>query len=191
MRIERLRGAALEQALPDLARLRIEVFRAFPYLYDGDPGYETAYLRSYADNPDAVLVVARDGARIVGAATGMPLAAHNDASQIEGPLPPVQEIFYCAESVLLPGYRGHGVGHAFFEQREAAAREQGFSYTLFCSVVRPPDHPLCPADYRPLDAFWHKRGYEKAEGVTATFRWTDLGDRDETPHTLQAWMRRL
>ena len=36
IRIERWSGPALEQFIPELARLRIEVFRDFPYLYDGD-----------------------------------------------------------------------------------------------------------------------------------------------------------
>lgn len=40
-----LSGAELLAAIDDLARLRITVFAAFPYLYDGDLGYEIAYLR--------------------------------------------------------------------------------------------------------------------------------------------------
>ena len=40
IRVERLTGAALAAALPDVARLRIAVFRAYPYLYDGDAAYE-------------------------------------------------------------------------------------------------------------------------------------------------------
>ena len=40
IRIERRSGAALEHYVPELARLRIEVFRDFPYLYDGDYDYE-------------------------------------------------------------------------------------------------------------------------------------------------------
>jgi len=36
IRIKRYSGAALQQYIPELARLRIEVFRDFPYLYDGD-----------------------------------------------------------------------------------------------------------------------------------------------------------
>ena len=31
--------------LEDVAHLRIAVFREFPYLYDGDPGYEARYLQ--------------------------------------------------------------------------------------------------------------------------------------------------
>ncbi|GAA4223000.1 GNAT superfamily N-acetyltransferase [Sagittula marina] len=191
LEVTRLTGEALDAALPELARLRIDVFRAFPYLYEGDLAYESKYLRSYRQNQNAILVAVRDDDRIVGAATGMPLADHADASELTGPMPPVEKIFYCAESVLLPEYRGHGLGHAFFDAREAEARRQGFDYTLFCGVVRSEDHPDRPEGYRPLDAFWRNRGYAKADGVTATFCWTDLGNRDETPHLLQAWIRQL
>lgn len=96
-----LTGPDLEAALPDLARLRIAVFRAFPYLYEGDAAYEENYLRSYGSTKGAILVAAQDGDRIVGAATGMPLAGHDDASQMSGDIP-VDGTFYCAESVLLP-----------------------------------------------------------------------------------------
>jgi GNAT superfamily N-acetyltransferase len=177
LRVEALTGADLAAALPDLAQLRIAVFEAFPYLYQGDAAYEARYLRSYGETPGAILVAAKDGERIVGAATGMPLRAHADAAQIEGPLPRPEEVFYCAESVLLPPYRGRGLGHCFFDAREAHAREAGFRRSAFCAVIRPPDHPARPADYRPLDPFWRARGYEPLPGVTARFHWVDVGDR--------------
>ena len=47
MRVEALRGADLEAVIDDLARLRISVFRDWPYLYDGDLAYERAYLAPY------------------------------------------------------------------------------------------------------------------------------------------------
>ena len=51
-----LRGAALEAALDDVARLRIAVFRDWPYLYDGSLEYEREYLTTYRDSPGALLV---------------------------------------------------------------------------------------------------------------------------------------
>ncbi|MBK1673911.1 hypothetical protein CKO35_11450 [Ectothiorhodospira shaposhnikovii] len=43
LHIERLAGPQATPWLPELARLRISVFRAYPYLYDGDTGYEENY----------------------------------------------------------------------------------------------------------------------------------------------------
>ena len=193
IRVERLTGQSLAEALDDVARLRIEVFRAWPYLYDGDAGYEAEYLQTYRESADAILVGAFDGDRLVGASTGTPMEDHAEdfGAAFAGQGIPLTDIFYCAESVLLPEYRGHGLGHRFFDAREAHARALGRGYSAFCGVVRPADHPLRPEDYRPLDGFWRKRGYEKVEGAVAEFRWKDLDREEETAHPLQFWMRRL
>ncbi|MDO5756648.1 MAG: GNAT family N-acetyltransferase [Rhodobacterales bacterium] len=188
-----LSGAALDAALDDVARLRITVFRSYPYLYDGDLEYERDYLQTYRDSPGAILVGAFDATRLVGASTGAPLEDHADdfAAAFAGQGLELRDIFYCAESVLLPEYRGHGVGHAFFDRREAHARALGRYYSCFCSVQRPVDHPLKPAGYAPLDRFWHARGYAPLKGAVASFRWKDIDHDTETDHPLQFWMRRL
>ena len=168
IRVERLKGEALGAALEEVAQLRIEVFRAYPYLYDGDVAYERSYLQTYRDSADAILVGAFDGARLVGASTGTPMEDHAEfAEAFRGRDIALEEIFYCAESVLLPQYRGQGVGHAFFDAREAHGRDLGRRYSAFCGVVRPGDHPLKPRDYAPLDPFWRKRGYAPVDGAIA------------------------
>lgn len=193
IRVDPLTGPALDAALDDAARLRIEVFRAFPYLYDGDMEYERRYVASYRESPGAILVGAFDGARLVGAATGTPMADHAEAFSAAFATTgvPLDEVFYCAESVLLPQYRGQGIGHRFFDLREAHARALGFTHAAFCAVIRPADHPARPADYSPLDPFWHARGYRPLPGVIAEFSWKDLGEPGETRKPLQFWMRRL
>ena len=193
IRVARLTGAALSEALPDVARLRIEVFRAYPYLYDGDTAYEERYLQVYRDSADAILVGAYEGDRLIGAATGAPMEDHAGdfgAAFAESGIA-LERIFYCAESVLLPSYRGQGIGHRFFDLREAQARELGREYAAFCSVVRPKDHPARPERYQPLDAFWRKRGYAPLSGAIATFNWREIGAKSESAHDLQVWMRAL
>ena len=192
IRVERLTGEALGAALDDVAHLRIEVFRTFPYLYDGDAAYERNYLQTYRDSADAILVGAFDGARLVGASTGTPMEDHAEfAEAFAGHDIALTQIFYCAESVLLPEYRGQGVGHVFFDQREAHARDLGRDYSAFCGVVRDADHPLRPRNYAPLDPFWRKRGYEPVKGAIAHYTWKDLDRDEETDHPLQFWMRAL
>ncbi len=187
-----LTGNAVGEVLDDLARLRIAVFRDWPYLYDGDVAYERDYLTAY-QSPGAVVVAAYDGARMVGAATGAPMEDHakDFAAAFAARPEPLEQIFYCAESVLLPDYRGHGLGHAFFDGREAQGRALGRRYSAFCSVIRPADHPLRPADYRPLNGFWRKRGYAPLPGVIAGFDWKDIGDAAQTRKHLQFWMKPL
>ncbi|MCV2879745.1 GNAT family N-acetyltransferase [Sedimentimonas flavescens] len=193
MEVRVLTGAALDAALDDVARLRIAVFRDWPYLYDGSLDYERGYLESYRASAAAVVVGAFDGARLVGAATGTPLEDH--AEDFTAPFAQtglaLNQVFYCAESVLLPDFRGQGLGHAFFDAREAHARGLGRSHSVFCSVIRSPDHPMRPADYRPLDSFWRKRGYAPLPGVVARFKWRDLGEAESTEKPLQFWGREL
>ncbi|MFP4328796.1 MAG: GNAT family N-acetyltransferase [Paracoccaceae bacterium] len=193
MRVDVLTGKALDDALDDVARLRIEVFRDFPYLYDGDLAYERRYLDIYRSSAQAVLVGAFDGAQLVGAATGTPLADHAEdfAAAFAGSGIEMETVFYCAESVLLPAWRGRGIGHRFFDLREEHARRNGFTRVAFCSVVRPVDHPLRPVDHAPLDPFWRKRGYRPVPGVIAHFRWKDIDRETDTAKPLQFWMREL
>jgi GNAT superfamily N-acetyltransferase len=194
IRVAPLTGTDMAGALPALARLRIAVFRDWPYLYDGSVAYEERYIARFAEAKGAIVVAAYDGDEVVGCATGAPMAEVEDAfgAPFRERGHDIGRIFYCAESVLLPPWRGRGIGHAFFDHREAHARALGgFTHTAFCAVVRPEDHPLRPRDYVPTEAFWMKRGYAKAQGVTCSFSWKDIDQPGETPKPMQFWMRAL
>lgn len=192
--LQRLSGDKLNQYIPALARLRIQVFRDWPYLYDGDLAYEEKYLQTYIEAPDSVIVLAFDGDRVVGASTGIPLEHETD--EVKAPFInagfDIDRIFYCGESVLLSQYRGQGAGVAFFDHREAHAREiGGFDYSCFCGVQRPDTHPRRPADYVPLDNFWSKRGYQKHDELNTTFSWKELDETQESPKPMTFWMKKL
>lgn len=191
--VRALQGAELDAALDGVAALRISVFRDWPYLYDGTLDYERAYLNTYRESPNALLVGAFDGDRLVGASTSTPMEDHAEAfaKPFAGQGIPLDQIYYGAESVLLPAYRGKGIGHRFFDLREAFARRLGRKWLAFCSVKRPDDHPMRPVTYRTNDAFWRGRGYTPLPGVEAEFSWKDVGEAAETPKRLQFWMRAL
>ena len=191
---KRLSGGALHQYIDELARLRMQVFRDFPYLYDGDPAYETRYLKTYIEAPDSVIVLAFDGDSVVGASTGVPLRYETD--DVKQPFIragyDVNSIFYCGESVLLSAYRGQGAGVAFFDHREAhASTISGITHCCFCAVQRPDNHPARPADFKPLDEFWQHRGYVKCDNLITTFSWKEIGEPAESAKPMTFWMKAL
>jgi GNAT superfamily N-acetyltransferase len=188
-----LTGDELAEHLPALAVLRIAVFSDYPYLYDGDAEYEHRYLAEYAAAPNAVLVAAFDGDTIVGAATASPMSAQKPEfrAAFEERGFDTAKLFYFGESVLLPRYRGHGIGHAFFDHREDAARKAGAEAAIFASVIRTDDHPDRPHDYRPLSDFWTKRGYAPVEGLISQLAWKEHGEESESHKPMQYWMRAL
>jgi len=194
IRLERLTGEGLKARLADLAGLRITVFRDFPYLYRGSADYEQRYLQTYAAAEGSVIVGVFDGERLIGASTGLPLE-HEPAS-LTGAFAEhgfdVNRVFYFGESVLLPEYRGRGIGVRFFDEREAHARQLGrFDHAAFCAVVRPADHPRRPPDHVPLDAFWRHRGYEPVPGLIGHIGWQDLDEAEESAKPMQFWIKRL
>ena len=187
-------GDAVLPHVPALSRLRRAVFRDWPYLYEGDDASEAEHTLAYAACPRAAFVIGWDGAEAVGMSTCLPLL--DETPNIVAPfraagLDPAQW-FYFGESVLLPAYRGAGVGAAFFERREAHARSYGaYAHAAFCAVQRPADHPMRPPGVAPLDGFWQRRGFAPPPGLTCAIRWRDVGNESETDHTLQFWTKDL
>lgn len=192
--VERCEGQALAAALPDLAALQIEVFRAWPYLYEGRQSHEQDYLRTYLDSPGAAVFITRKGSRVVGASTCLPLS--HETENVQAPFRArawdPEDFFYFGESVLLPELRGQGIGVAFFAAREAHARAvSACRFACFCVVVRPDSHPARPPDYVPLDRFWTKRGFVRRPDLVCEMSWTDVGAADESAKKLVFWVKSL
>jgi len=177
--------------LSDLARLRIEVFREFPYLYDGTVASEETYLSTFAESEESIFVVAFADSDVVGVSTGIPLSAA--PMEVRQPWETgghnIEEIFYFSESVLLKSYRGEGIGIRFIRERERWARRSGYKMVVFGSVVRREDHPLQPKPYYPLDSFWRKRRYLPKEGYQCTRKWKQIDTEEEVENTLQFWYK--
>ncbi len=193
VRIRLVRVAELLPYVEGLAALRIEVFREWPYLYEGSAAYESGYLKRYVDCADSLVVLAFADDQMVGASTGLPLVSADDdfkqalaASEF-----PVESVFYCGESVLLPAWRGRGIGRRFFVEREAQARHCGAAWAAFCAVDRSAADPRCPGDYRDLGPFWFRLGYERKEKLKAFFSWREVGAGEESPHAMTFWLKRL
>ena len=122
-------GQALEPFLDHLGQLRISVFKEWPYLYEGSLEYERAYLRRYAECDRSLVALIWDGDQVVGATTAMPMAEEEPEFQqaFLKTGSDIQRIAYFGESILLPAYRGRGLGKEFFLRREAHALKLGLA----------------------------------------------------------------
>jgi hypothetical protein len=190
--VKNFTGDQIHPYLDELARLRIEIFKEYPYLYDGSIDYETEYLKSYAECPESLVVGAFKDDQLVGASTGLPMT--DAADEFKAPLSAqgqdVDRIFYFGESVMKKACRGTGIYARFFAEREGYARSLGrFDRVCFCAVERPADHPAKPSGYRPLDGYWNRRGYTRRPDLTTRFLWKDLDEVEESPKKMVFWIK--
>ncbi len=189
-----MNGVEARYHVEDLARLRLAVFGEYPYLYEGNLDYEMRYLETYFKTRNSFVFIVLDEGHPVGATTGIWAAEEEDSFRrpfYQYGLNP-EKIFYFGESVLLPDYRGQGLGKMFFQEREAFAKKLEFiEHLAFCSVVRPNGHPLKPKDYQPLDSFWTKQGFNRVPELVTSYEWQDKDQEGLTRKDMQFWLKHL
>ena len=188
------KGLEIESVFKDLATLRISVFHAYPYLYEGTLDYEMEYLKIYSRSARSLLFAVYHRDKMVGATTCIPLTDETD--EVRKPFEDagfdVDKIFYFGESILLKEYRGLGLGHRFFDERETHAASFGtFETACFCSVDRGNNHPARPRDYHSNNAFWIKRGYVENTSLQTIMQWRDIGDEEPSSKKMIFWQRDL
>lgn len=194
LRISTFSGSQIAEFVPDLAKLRIEVFREYPYLYEGSLDYESEYLLSYARTERSVFVIALDGEEVVGVSTGLPMSdADLDFQKpFEAAGLDIGSVFYFGESVLRSEYRGSGVGSRFMRERGSFARALGgFRFCTFCAVQRSGDDPRKPIGYQDLGGFWRKYGFEERPDLETCFSWKEVGTEAERENRMRFWIKQL
>ena len=184
-------GETLSGRLQDIARLRIDIFRDYPYLYDGTMAYEEQYLQTYLQ-PGGFAVLVEEGGETVGAGTGIPLAL--EAEEFKAPFRTsnydLSSIFYIGELVLLPSYRRRGLGRRLLTECERqAVAVVAFEHFALATVERPYNHPDKPLAYASLDSFWEAYGYVRMPRLKAMFPWQDVGAAEETLKPMIFWLK--
>lgn len=190
---ELLVGPAVRPYLAEIARLRITIFKEFPYLYKGSREIEIKYLQAYAEAPDACVFVVRDGDAVIGAVTGIPLSGEpaSFTAPFAGSPFSLDTIYYLGEVLFSPAYRGQGLGSRILKEFEDHVRALGRYRHLACATIeRPEDHPLRPSDYHPIDGLLTRVGLTRHPELRVTLPWPDL-DGNVTENTMVFWMKEL
>lgn len=191
--VKSFKGEDFNKYKEELANLRIQIFREYPYLYDGTIEYEKKYLETFNQSKDSIIVVGFEKSKVIGVSTGIPLKY--EPIEIKKPWVDegyeIEEIYYFSESVLLKAYRGQGIGVKFFEEREKWAKQLNYKIAIFCGVIREENHPNKPINYIPLDNFWEKRGFHKKARFKCKMSWKELNEQVESEKELQIWYKNL
>ncbi len=187
-------GGGIKIYLSSIAKLRLAVFKDYPFLCKITLEEELAYLRRFAQNKDSIAVLVFDGPKIVGAAIGAPLESQEPEFiklfQDKGLNP--ASYFYFGQSVLLEPYRGRGLGHHFFDMREQHAKHlKRFTRICFVSIVRTSFSPAAPKEHSSLVNLWEKSGYIKRTDLTCVQSWKDSTAEKPTPKTLVFWTKEI
>ncbi|MCI5052765.1 MAG: GNAT family N-acetyltransferase [Simkaniaceae bacterium] len=171
--------------IPHLAELRMEVFREYPYLYDGELEYEMAYLSQYQEAERSFFVLAKEGDRVIGAISGIPVEESfdgcKDAFETRGL--DSSKTLYLGEIVLQKSYRMNHIGTELYRAFENFAREAGYTSIAACMVVKEKSTFV--------DVAAAHRGFKKIEGFVGEYEWKEVGAEESTMHPMQFWIKEL
>jgi hypothetical protein len=182
IRIELFEGKDVTPFIDQISHLRIQIFREYPYLYQGDLDYEKNYMAAYATDPRALFAMAFNKDKVIGAITGIPLNSHSEiVREVKKKALsiglPVSLYYYIGEALLLPEYRDNGIGrliHTAYLDIENIIRQQGFQYASILTVKREENDTRKPENYRELEKIWSYLGFQKIPELETKYHWNTL-----------------
>ncbi|MEO9257235.1 MAG: GNAT family N-acetyltransferase [Crocinitomicaceae bacterium] len=181
-----------------VATLRINIFREYPYLYEGNLKEEMDDLEHCAQLTNNALAIAFYKETPVGFLYGIPLKEF--ASHFENPVLDLfreknlnpETCYYFADIIVLPEHRGNSLSKKLFNVLEVYAQEQGYHSASF--ITESHDiHPLKPANYKSLEPLWHSLQYKKTR-LTSYGSWQTHqpdGSIARQKHSADIWFKNL
>lgn len=192
-----LTGKAIQEIIPFLVAQRIEMYREYPYLYEGSRTVEEECLQQFAQLPSSAVAIAYLDDEPVGFIIGASLADYDqhfigsiEAFKSNGKNP--NEYYYFADVLILPAHKGKSLATRLFALFEEYCANLGFLYACFVSESHV-EHPLKPIDYNEVDLIWQHYGYQKSN-IKIYFSWNTIqpdGPAQEQLHELPYWIKKL
>jgi len=186
-----LQGADILGHLENIARLRLSLFREYPYLYAGKMKYELQYLQHYANKDEATVIVSSYENQLAGAVTAIPLQYESEEmiAPVAATSYMVERTYYIGELLFYPEYRNKGLGTRLLSRiEEHVLNLQDYDYLICATVIRPENHPLIPAGYVPIERFLQRNRFAKLPGVSTHSAWKET-DGTRKNHEMQFWLK--
>lgn len=193
IKLKTFNGTDIIPFASDLARISNVVYKEYPYLYDIEDDAQF-YLTKYCHTSEAKLCLAYDGENIIGYVIGVPLKDYSKSFQnpfIKHGLE-VDRFFYIGELALLSDYRKQGVGKRMLLQIEELVKSEQ-KYPEICLAHIDESRLLAkkPFNYTSLSTFWIQLNYEQYANLSFTLEWKNVGEKDDSSHTLIYWRKKI
>lgn len=189
-------GSNIANYTHEVASLRCDIFKEFPYLYQGNLSFEYKYIENFSKQQDSVLLLAYKENLLIGCSTGMPLLDnfHEELKLIfrENSYN-ISELYLFGESVIKKDFRQRGLGGLFFSMRENYVyncSNNKYKFTSFFAIEREYTHPARPKNYYDLSHFWHKKGYVKTD-MQVYMSYKEIGEHTDSAKLMSIWIKPL
>jgi len=196
--VEILIGNNASRYIDLVAKLRLEYFKEFPYLYEGNIEYEKKYVTGYTLDKKSMIAVVKINGEVAGISTGIPLISDSEiVADIKKGFQKkeinIDEYYYYGEVIILPKFRGLGLSRKLFEAQDKIVKEWGFRHVYILTVIRENNHPLKPKNYKSPDVLWKRLGFLQID-KTVSYHWSTIqkdGSVKNNENTLQFWIKNL
>ncbi len=187
---ETKQGEEIFPFVNQIVTLCTSVYSEYPYLYDGNSEQDeyATYLAGYAGSEKGIAALAFDGSRLIGAALGKPMA-EKTGGYIKSLIPSeIPSSFYLGELVIDSAFRGMGIGTRLYHDFEERVNNfESYSLIWFAEIDAEKVAVAPPAGYVGNDLFWQALGFQKKECLFFTVPWLNVGDFQDSEHTLYYW----
>lgn len=192
--IKSFTGQEAERYIDQIAAIRLNMFKEYPYLYNGTVEIEKEYLQIYFKSSHANILLTFDSDdNVIGFSSSIPLS--DEAEEIRAPFIEKQlncdNYLYIGEGLIYPEYQGKNLVRQAAQIHEEIARSKGYKYLTFMAVDRPEDHPCKPDNYRSTDGLFKHFGYTKFDNMNVTLTWNQLDTNQEATNTLSLWHKEI
>ncbi len=173
-------GAQITPYISQIIDLFLAVFKEPPYSYEGTYEEYLPFINIYAESPHGIACLLFDGNKLVGAATGAPLAQMPEKfrTPFEGRL---DQIYYLGEVVLLPEYRKKSFGMQLYRTFETAI-PASFPTLCFCKI---------DDGSSALNQSLSSHGFTQHPDLFFDGVWRNVDDKKESSHKLIYWSKKL
>lgn len=195
IKIEKMQGTQIDPYLAEIIQFVTKMYRDYPYLYNGDDAGYQQYLNTYAQAKEGVIFVAFDGKKIVGVASGMPMA---DSRDIFKPTLvrhgySIKNIYYIGEFGVSPEYHGKGIESTLMSKMEQFIKEHKQYNTISLWELNPASSSQtqrAPTHF-PNGIFLQNNGFAYHPELNFIVHWTNINEKHESPHLAVYWLKDL